>query len=273
MKEADLKKEGLYYRINNFELNRPTLVFIHGLSGSSSAWIPYEKIFENRYNVLTFDIRGHGKSRKFPNYSDYEIKHFAEDLQDLLLYLNISKFILISHSFGTLIALEYIKLHRKNVLATVFLSPVFDLEKSFLSKISRPILGLSKIFSIFPFNPKTGYHLNYTKFPNSTDWDIKRCYADVQNTTLRIYFQCLRQALRRKQEHFLEKINVPTLIVHGIKDTMSKVETSIAVSKKIKNLELVLIPNADHMVVLNNVREISEVIESFIEKNGENLLY
>ena len=52
------------------------MVFVHGVSGSSSAWWPYEKIFENKYNILTFDIRGHGKLKKFPNYSDYKIKNF-----------------------------------------------------------------------------------------------------------------------------------------------------------------------------------------------------
>ena len=61
-----------------------TLVFAHGVSGSSSAWWPYEKIFENKYNVLTYDIRGHGLSKKYPNYEDYEIKNFVKDFHDLI---------------------------------------------------------------------------------------------------------------------------------------------------------------------------------------------
>ena len=257
----------IYYRTNEFGTNWPTLVFVHGLSGSSSAWWPYEKIFENKYNILTFDIRGHGKSKKFPNYSDYEIKNFAEDLHELVMHLNIAKFVLISHSFASLIAAEYIKLYRESVSAAVFLSPIFDLEKSFLSKISRPILQLSKIFSLLPFKQKSGHHIDYGKFPNSTDWDIKRCYADVSNTTLRAYSYCLKHSLQKEQEYLLEKIKVPTLIVHGVKDTMAPVNNSIALSKKIKNAELALIPNADHIVVLNNVGEISQVIGSFVEKN------
>lgn len=264
--------KNIYYKTNNFEPNRPTLVFVHGLSGSSSAWIPYEKIFENKYNILTYDIRGHGKSKKFPNYTDYLIRNFALDLHDLITHLNISKFILISHSFASLIAAEYIKLYRENVLATVFLSPIFDLEKSFLSKISRPILQLSKIFDFLPFNPKAGHQIDYAKFPNSTDWNPRRCYADISNTTLRAYSYCLRQSLILKQEYFLERIKIPTLIVHGMKDTMAPIKNSIALSKKIENSELVIIPNTDHIVVLNNVKEVSDAIESFLEKNRKNLL-
>lgn len=267
MRELYLEEKGMYYKTNTFEQNRPTLVFVHGLSGSSSAWWPYEKIFENKYNVVTFDVRGHGKSKKFSDYSDYEIKNFAEDIRDLVSYLNISKFIIISHSFASLIVAEYIKLYRENILAAVFLSPIFYLEKNFLSKIFRSILKFSKIFTWFAFNPKPGHHVDYSKHPNSTDWDIKRCYADVSNTTLRAYSYCLRHALEPEQEYFLEKIKVPTLIVHGTKDTMSPVKNSITISKKIKNSELVLIAGTDHIVVLNNIKEVSQAIESFIEKN------
>src|SRR3989344_2351620 len=149
----------IYYRTNEFKSGRATLVFVHGLSGSSSAWWPYEKIFENKYNLLSFDIRGHGKSKKFPKYADYEIKNFAEDLQALVSYLNIKKFVLISHSFASLIAAEYIKLHQENISAAVFLSPIFNLEKTFLSKIGRFILKLSKIFDWLSFTPKSGHHV------------------------------------------------------------------------------------------------------------------
>jgi len=263
-------EDRIYYRTNEFKSDRLTLVFVHGVSGSSSAWLPYEKIFENKYNILTFDIRGHGQSKKLPHYSDYEIKHFANDLHNLILYLNISKFVLISHSFGTLIALEYIKLYRENVMANILLSPVADLEKGLMAKIVRPALKLSKIFSLFPFNPKSGRHVDYSKHQNSTDWDIKRNLADMKNTTLRIHLYVLRQSLALQQEYFLEKIKVPTLIIHGEKDTMAPVKNAIFLSKKIKNSKLVLIPGTDHIVALNNVKEVSEAMEFFIEKN---LLY
>ena len=266
-------KNSLYYKVNDFEPNRPTLVFIHGLSGSSSAWIPYEKIFENKYNVLTFDIRGHGKSKKFPLYSNYEIKHFAEDINDLVTYLNISKFVLISHSFGTLIAAEYIKQCPKKVLANIFLSPIFGLEKGLMAKITRPLLKLSRVLDLFPGKLKPGHQVDYTKHPNSTDWNLKRCYADVSNTTLRVYLYCLSQSMLIEQEYFLEKIKIPTLIVHGAKDTMAPAKNSIALSKKMENVELVLMPNADHIVVLNNIKEVSEAIESFLEKNKNVLQY
>src|SRR3989344_4463299 len=140
-------KNEIYYRTNEFKPGRLTLVLVHGVSGSSSAWLPYEKIFENKYNVLTYDIRGHGKSKKFPNYADYEMKCFANDIHDLVSHLDISKFIIISHSFAAPIALEYIKLFRETIIATVFLSPMINLHKNFSTTIMRFVLKFTKVFS------------------------------------------------------------------------------------------------------------------------------
>lgn len=260
-------KDITYYRTNEFKQGRLTLVFVHGVSGSSSAWLPYEKIFEEKYNILTYDIRGHGKSKKFPNYSDYEMKRFANDIHDLVSYLNIPKFVIISHSFAAPIVLEYIKLWRETVLSTVFISPMIDLTGNLSGKILRPILKLTKVFSLFPFKPKQGRHIDYTKHLNTTDWNIKRNYADIKNTTLRAHLYCLRQSLNvAPQEYSLEKINVPTLIMHGEKDTMVSVRNSIIMSKEIHNSKLVLIKDIDHIVVLNKVKEVSEAIRDFIEK-------
>ncbi|MFA6257823.1 MAG: alpha/beta hydrolase [Candidatus Paceibacterota bacterium] len=271
MKESYFKNKGLYYRTNNFEKGRPTLVFIHGLSGSSSAWIPYEKIFnnnyQNKYNILTYDIRGHGMSKKYPNYKDYKIKNMAEDLNDLLTSLDVSKVSLISHSFGALIALEYIKLNEENVSSNILLSPISDLNKNLSTKFLRIILKLSKIFNLFSFNPKKGGHVDYTKHLNTTDWDIKRIYPDIQNTTLRTYLYCLRQSLGLPSKELLRKIKTPTLIVHGLKDTMVSVKNSIIMSKNIKNSEFFIFPNADHFAIFSNIQEISEAIDSFLNKN------
>ena len=104
MKEHFLFERGIYYRTNDFRSNRQTLVFIHGLTGSSSAWLEYEKRFQADFNILTFDLRGHGKSNKPKRYQDYEIRDFVQDIDELVKHLRIEKFTMISHSFGVVIA-------------------------------------------------------------------------------------------------------------------------------------------------------------------------
>jgi len=259
----------IYYRTNEWKPDRLTLVLIHGASGSSSAWWPYEKIFENKYNLLTYDIRGHGMSKKYPNYEDYEVKNFVNDFEELLENLKVSNFILWSSSFGTLIARGYLKSHRDKVLALIFTSTEDYQKDEFMLKIIRPFLAvITTIIKFLPFNPKPRGHVDYSKIHNS-DWSIERNYADLKNTGLHAQFYTLKQSFREGQEHDLDKINVPTLIIHGEKDSLVPVKNILAFSKKIKNAEFVSIPNFDHDVHHNAVKEMSENIESFIERNKE----
>ena len=97
MKESFFKGDFICYRTNDFQVKRQTLIFIHGLSGSSSAWLEYENKFGSTYNILTFDLRGHGKSAKPKKYKDYEIANIVKDIGDLIEYLGIKNYILISH--------------------------------------------------------------------------------------------------------------------------------------------------------------------------------
>jgi pimeloyl-ACP methyl ester carboxylesterase len=268
MQEYFLEKDRIYYRKNEWKPDRLTLVFAHGVSGSSSAWLPYEKIFTDKYNVLTYDIRGHGMSKKYSNYKDYEIKNFMEDLHDLITYLEVEKFILISNSFAGLVHLEYLKKYRENILANVFTSPGIYLDKEFSAKIFRPVSKIiTSILSFLPFNPKPRGHVDYSKHPNSTDWDIKRNLADMRNTGLRAHFYTLRRTFIPGQEYGLEKINVPTLIIHGEKDSMVPMKNVIRMNREIKNSEFISIPKVDHNTVHNGVKVMSQAIESFIEKN------
>jgi pimeloyl-ACP methyl ester carboxylesterase len=261
----------IYYRTNDFKEGRLTLVFAHGVSGSSSAWWPYEKIFENKYNLLTYDIRGHGMSKKYPRYEDYDIKNFVNDFHDLLIYLKISKFVLLSSSFATLITHEYLKRYRESVLALIFTSTEVYEDDAFMLKVARPFLKIvTSILPILPFNPKPRGHVDYSKTKNS-DWSIQRNIADTGNTGLHAQFYTLRHSFLPGQEYELDKINVPTLIIHGEKDSLVPIKNVIAFSRKIKNCEFVNIPNFDHDIHHNAIKELSEAIESFLEKHKDEL--
>jgi len=85
MKEFFLgKKERIYYRKNTFKSNLQTIVFIHGLSGSSSAWHPYEKRLEKSVNILSIDLRGHGRSFRPKRLEDHSIDHFSKDVYKII---------------------------------------------------------------------------------------------------------------------------------------------------------------------------------------------
>jgi len=266
MKELFFQPRGIYYRTNEFQANKPTLVFIHGLSGSSSAWAEYENKFEKNCNVLCLDLRGHGKSAKSGSYENYRIEEFSQDIYDLLAYLDIKKITLISHSFGTFVALDFLARYQDKITSSVFLSPGFCVSNVKTAKIIRPVVQLlAKFYNILPYHSsKIGGHIDYSKYENTGDWNLRRMFADVKNTTLKIYLFCLGQSYGFNREDFLAQINIPVLLVHGKNDTIFPVENSVIMSKKIRNSKLILLDSANHILVLNNFPEVSEAMEKFL---------
>ncbi len=264
MQEYIFEAKNIYYRKNDFKSGRPTLIFIHGISGSCSAWFPYEEKFENNYNVLTFDLRGHGKSIKYRNCDDYALPKFAEDFFELITFLKIEKFILISHSFGVLVAFEFIAKHLDMLDKIVFLSPNFSPGKIFSAKILKPLLGLTSMLNFLPFCADPHKHIDYNKYPNSGDWNIPRMIADISNTGLRAYLFGTKQSYGVDYENLLDKINIPTLILHGEKDSIFPIASARAMHKKIKNSQFVEIKNSNHILVLNNFNEVSGAIVHFV---------
>lgn len=267
MTEYIYSPKKIYYKKNEFKSDRPTLLFIHGISGSSSAWRLYEEKFGDQYNVLTFDLRGHGKSAKLPNLEDYAISKFAEDVFDLTAYLNIKSFILVSHSFGVLIALEFMANHMNMVEKVIFLSPNYAPNKITAAKIVRPLFKLVGLLKILPFSATGKGHIDYNRFQNTGDWNIPRMIADIGNTSLRVYLFGSRQSYEVDYETVISQINIPTLIIHGKKDSIFPVTGAIEMADKIKKSKLVLSDEADHILVLNKFPEVSQAIEVFV--NGK----
>ena len=141
MTEHLFEERGIYYRTNAFVSGRQTLVFVHGVSGSSSAWAPYEARFEHHYNLLTYDLRGHGKSKKYARCGDYAISQFVEDLKALLDYLAIETCVLVSHSFAVLIALEFLNVHQACVQSVVLVSADFDVGRHVPAKVLKALVA------------------------------------------------------------------------------------------------------------------------------------
>jgi pimeloyl-ACP methyl ester carboxylesterase len=255
-----------YYRTNDLRAGRDTLVFVHGVSGSCSAWREYESRFEDHYNVLTYDLRGHGRSKKYGRSSDYTIRCFVDDLNALLDHLGIETCVLISHSFAVLIALEYLRAHPSRIGRAVFLSGDFDVGRRWHARLLRSALVPLGLFDFMESRIRPGTHIDYRRFPQTGDWNLWRMRADIANTTWRVYLSCTKAAYGVHAETLLPQICIPVLLVHGKKDTIFPVESSVYMAARLPRAELVLLEDANHILVLNRPREVGDAIERFLSR-------
>lgn len=100
--------EHFYHQItgsSDLQGSAPKLVFLHGVMGFAANWRKIAKAFENRFQVLTFDQRGHGRS--FHPASGYRPEDYAQDLEDILNELGWEQVYLVGHSMGGRVALTF----------------------------------------------------------------------------------------------------------------------------------------------------------------------
>jgi len=80
------------------------LLFIHGLASSSRSWKKQIPFFCKRYQVITFDIRGHGLSDR--PVEPYSIELFASDAHELLRILDVAPAHVVGFSMGGMVAFQ-----------------------------------------------------------------------------------------------------------------------------------------------------------------------
>ena len=83
-----------------------TLIFVHGLGIDRNIFNEQIDYFKNKYRVISYDLRGHGKSGA-PE-SGYSYNHFANDLKDLIQTLKLDNYHLIGLSMGGAICARFV---------------------------------------------------------------------------------------------------------------------------------------------------------------------
>ena len=82
------------------EINKDTILFLHGFNGNSKSWAYQFNFFKNKSSVISIDAPGFGKSD--PSSIDMDV--IAGVVVRLLKSLKISKFHVVGHSMGGMLA-------------------------------------------------------------------------------------------------------------------------------------------------------------------------
>ena len=189
----------------------------------------------------------------------------AKDIRDLAHTIGVDEFVLIGHSYGALLALVFAKKYSDMVSRLILLAPDYRISQTSRAKIVRLLLSLARVMVLMPFRERVGIHVDYSKFLNTGDWDMKRIYTDIRNTSLRVFCYCLWQADKIDGEDMIADLNLPVLIVHGKRDTIFPCSDAALMAKKIPGAQLKILPLANHILVINNLNEVADEIEKFIK--------
>jgi pimeloyl-ACP methyl ester carboxylesterase len=102
---VDLVRDGVVLVYDDAGSGYPPLVFVHGAACNRRFWSQQVPHFSSAHRVVAVDLRGHGESDA-PS-ERYTVRLFAEDLASTCTQLGIESPVVIGHSLGGLVALDF----------------------------------------------------------------------------------------------------------------------------------------------------------------------
>jgi pimeloyl-ACP methyl ester carboxylesterase len=98
----------------------PPLLFLHGWCGDRSFFAPQFEHFSAAHRVVSVDLPGHGES-KAP--AAYTVESLGADVAALVRQLGLSRVVLVSHSFGSMVSLAVADQAPELVSAQIMVDP------------------------------------------------------------------------------------------------------------------------------------------------------
>ncbi len=216
-----------------------TIVFIHGFAGCAETWEFQINHFAKRYRVVVPDLRGHGQSDA--PYTDYTMPEIVADLQAMVEHLKLpEKFVLVGHSFGGSICVEYTTAHPERVAKLVLIATAGE----------YPLPRAAEIMFRLP-------SALYKPF-----WR----YRPRWNAELHVMKRMMLNNLRKwRGWPLLRNIQADTLVITGERDNFFPRAVFEDVAKMIPNAEVVDVGTAKHKVQLERHQSVNRSIDRFIE--------
>ncbi len=94
------------YEVRGDPTDGTPFLLVHGIGSTADSWAPVVDILASHgFSSIAVDLPGHGRSSK--ESGDYSLGSLASTLRDLLAYLDVDRCILVGHSLGGGIALQF----------------------------------------------------------------------------------------------------------------------------------------------------------------------
>ncbi|MBK2124468.1 alpha/beta fold hydrolase [Fangia hongkongensis] len=122
-KKAVRKDRVLCVYHNEISQNKKTLLFIHNLGGSAINYQLQFREFSNRYNIIAYDLLGHGQSAMSKSAKDYALHEQMLDVKSIIDHFSLRHVIVVADGFGALIALLLADRNQKLIDKLLLINP------------------------------------------------------------------------------------------------------------------------------------------------------
>jgi len=241
------------------------LLFVHGLGSSVRDWEGQVAHFSKRNHVITFDVRGHGRSGKPAG--PYSVPQFAADAAALLNALGVASAHVVGISMGGMIAFQLAVDAPGRVRSLVIVNSGPELVARNLRQRLQ-IVQRHVILRMIGMR-KLGELLSQRLLPKPEHAPLRQTFVErwAANDP-RAYRDAFKALIGWSVAEHIGDIRCPTLVVAADND-YTPVSAKQAYVDRMPNAELVVIADARHAVTVEHPLEFNDVVEQFLSKQRE----
>ena len=253
---------------------------LHGFGSKKEGFMAQIPELSKYFKVISIDMRGAGKSSR-PNYH-YTMDMLADDVKGLMDYLSIQKINLIAHSFGGMVAQNFVVKYPESVNKLVIINSLpkipieYDPEPYIQMRIKGLELRKKDPVKAFWDSTQYGFYPEFRKrmFENPKEkfyglWsaeDLIDYYTTDPPTP-----QDIRNISYSFKTHNifnnLHKIKQETLLLTASHDVLVPKERMMEIHNLLPNSTLKVIEKAGHESHKSNAPEINRTIIEFLQKD------
>jgi len=271
----DIEGMSIYIEDHNPQSTRETMVFIHGLGGSSFSWRHNVSFFVSQgYRAVTLDMKGFGLSHKDFK-SDHSHPAQAAIIFEIFERLSIDHAYLIGHSMGTSVMFHFADMFPEKTLGMVSVAGALNFDDSSFSMAT--LLGFG------PFNRAGMVFLTHYENRERIRGILESAYYERQTVSDDVFdgyyyrlthdewyasLLAMTRDIRHNNISFkLEDMDFPTLIIWGEHDSWVTRDDIKAWKDKMPVSQFFLIHNAAHMPMEERPELFNKAVLTFIEDN------
>lgn len=245
--------------------NGPALVLCHSLGMNRKMWFQQVPAFSQRYQVLTFDARGHGESSKPAG--PYTIEQMGEDVYGLLKAEGITRTAVFGLSMGgntaQAIAVNHSDLVQALILCDTTAWYGADAEKNWEARASE--VAASGMASIINFSLSRWFSDGF----RASRPDLMKQLADWLTANDVGGYTATQRALGKIDlRGRVDNISCPTLVIVGEHDPATPPAMARDLHERIKGSKLLVLPEAKHMSPVERADDVNKAVLEFLAQAG-----
>ncbi len=241
----------------DFDKEKPSILLMHGSGLTHIVWSLHEQFYASQgFNILSVDLPGHGNSEGPSLKSIEEISDWVKSLMNVL---DIKKIIIIGHSQGSLVGIDFASRYPNLINSLVLVAGCYKMPVN-QDLINYAEAGDEKAILLMM---KWGYEGSKALIGGNPVKKIINSSREIREV-LAVDLNACNNYKGGKES--LEKINCQTLCIFGDLDKMVPLEVGNKMTLMIKNSEKKIINNCGHMIIFEKAFEMRKIVKEFLTK-------